>query len=667
MPLDAAPSADSSPLEVALFYARAGIPVFPCNPLNKRPLTRHGFKDATTNETVITGWFAQWPNALVAAPCGPLSGLVVVDLDRKDPTVADGVATWKQWLRTNGKVKTRQHQTPTNKGGHEVFIWEQGCGSIPLGVLGPGVEVKGEGGYVIVPPGRLDGAGGGTWKLTQACAPVAMPRWLQQMILSHCNARRDREAPRPVQVNQSAEAAAVAIPLWEPHELAEIRVVLARIPADDYWVWFKVGAALYHEFDDEIGYELYREWSATSPKHIEWQCRRKWRDCAQVTSIGIGTIYHLAQELGGADEDVIGVAEGLAPEQKVFNLEGQPVDDHGVPLVPLRAEDWLRRVLPPPVFLCGKWLTTTSRTLVTAETGIGKSMWAIGLWAAMAAAKPFLHWQCTEPRKVLLIDGEMARRVTKQRMADELARLGCVPEGAYLLSHEDLDDWAPLNTKEGQKLIERQIKLIGHVDCIIFDNIMSLISGDQKEEEGWTAILPWLRRLTKYNIAQVWLHHTGHDLSRSYGTKTREWQMTNYIHFTKTEETEGLNFSLSFKKKREWTPDTRQDFVDTHVKLEDGVWVWSVPETNVLRPLAPSILPFYEALCLATAQSGLVHEGYPAAQQEAWKAVCQERGILPNRQTFTNYRAKLINTGWIACSENLGLAWTIGPNNRTME
>jgi hypothetical protein len=43
----------ATPVEAALTYAAAGIPVFPCNPKNKRPLTRHGFKDATTDPNKI--------------------------------------------------------------------------------------------------------------------------------------------------------------------------------------------------------------------------------------------------------------------------------------------------------------------------------------------------------------------------------------------------------------------------------------------------------------------------------------------------------------------------------------------------------------------------------------------------------------------------------------
>ena len=45
--------------EAALQYARSGIPVFPCNPLDKKPLTPNGFYDATTDEAQITAWWTQ--------------------------------------------------------------------------------------------------------------------------------------------------------------------------------------------------------------------------------------------------------------------------------------------------------------------------------------------------------------------------------------------------------------------------------------------------------------------------------------------------------------------------------------------------------------------------------------------------------------------------------
>jgi hypothetical protein len=46
-----------------------------------------------------------------------------------------------------------------------------------------------------------------------------------------------------------------------------------------------------------------------------------------------------------------------------------------------------------------------------------------------------------------------------------------------------------------EKAIEEVIARIGGVDFIVFDNVMSLISGDMKEEEGWRQTLPWQRSL----------------------------------------------------------------------------------------------------------------------------------------------------------------------------
>ena len=68
-------------LDAALDYARNGIPIFPANPLDKKPLTANGFKDATTDEAQIRAWWLKWPNAMLAAPTGSTSGFWVVDLD----------------------------------------------------------------------------------------------------------------------------------------------------------------------------------------------------------------------------------------------------------------------------------------------------------------------------------------------------------------------------------------------------------------------------------------------------------------------------------------------------------------------------------------------------------------------------------------------------------
>src|SRR5258708_39019591 len=71
-------------LRQALGYARGGWPVFPCVPGQKIPATRHGFRDATTDEKQITAWFGRrfgWNLAIATGAPGP----DVLDVDEHGP------------------------------------------------------------------------------------------------------------------------------------------------------------------------------------------------------------------------------------------------------------------------------------------------------------------------------------------------------------------------------------------------------------------------------------------------------------------------------------------------------------------------------------------------------------------------------------------------------
>src|SRR5262249_16361604 len=170
------------------------------------------------------------------------------------------------------------------------------------------------------------------------------------------------------------------------------------------------------------------------------------------------------------------------------------------------------------------------------------------------------------------IDGEMSNRLLRDRLRDERRRLGCRPETFYALSHEDIQ-LQPLNTPGGQKQIEQVMTHLGGVDFVEFDNVMSLIPGDQKEEEGWAKVLPWIKSLTRRSIGQLWVHHTGHKTTHGYGTKTREWQLDTVLHFTEVKRSDAdLSFELSFPKKRERRPENREDSGRGRVGLVGDKW-----------------------------------------------------------------------------------------------
>jgi hypothetical protein len=123
-------------LEAALGYARQGLRVHPCRAGDKKPLTRWG-SQATTAEYIIRMWWTRWPDAMIAVCTG--NGLVVVDVDPRHGAEQD-VEACEETL------------TVTTPGGgwHHYYHASQ---PVPNAVgLLPGVDIRGDGGYVIAPP-----------------------------------------------------------------------------------------------------------------------------------------------------------------------------------------------------------------------------------------------------------------------------------------------------------------------------------------------------------------------------------------------------------------------------------------------------------------------------------------------------------------------------------
>jgi len=136
-------------LAAALGYAAGGWPVFPCHAETKRPLTKHGFQDASTDPRVIRAWWARHPDAMIGVPTGPAIGAWVLDVD--DPATFEAACEI-------ALPNTRRCRT--GKGYHLYFAWDDTAPVINaqrtakawgIPVL-PGADVRGDGGYVILPP-----------------------------------------------------------------------------------------------------------------------------------------------------------------------------------------------------------------------------------------------------------------------------------------------------------------------------------------------------------------------------------------------------------------------------------------------------------------------------------------------------------------------------------
>lgn len=294
-------STKPSTVDAARELAARGWPVIPCRATNKRPLTRNGHKDATTDPEQIENWWKVFPSAMIGVPMGEASGIFAVDVDGAEtPEEPDGVAAWLALVEANGLPRTREHATPS--GGRHVFVrWRPGI-SNSTGRLPPGIHVRAEGGYVVFPPSR--NATGGSYRVVSDAEVAEPPDWLLDLIGRNRAGRIDwGNKPLPQALLDALKADAGKGVSTKPYDLPQrtdsdperLRAALAVVPSDDEATWFRVAAALRNELG-EAGWPIFHEWSAKSHKYSgEADCRRKWEGCRGYDDITAGTIIHLAK------------------------------------------------------------------------------------------------------------------------------------------------------------------------------------------------------------------------------------------------------------------------------------------------------------------------------------------------------------------------------------
>lgn len=140
------PAQRASVLGAALWYAEHGLPVFPIQPYAKKPYPRtHGVGDATMVEARVRAMFADKPDANLAIATGVR--VDVIDFDGPEAHAAWG-QTYPTWAAA-GINPIAIVSTP-RPGGLHVYIAATGKGN-RAGML-PGVDYRGVGGYVVVPP-----------------------------------------------------------------------------------------------------------------------------------------------------------------------------------------------------------------------------------------------------------------------------------------------------------------------------------------------------------------------------------------------------------------------------------------------------------------------------------------------------------------------------------
>jgi hypothetical protein len=172
----------------ALRYAKHGFPIFPvhtpdgdrcscrrpdCSRPGKHPRSKNGLHDATIDPKTIEKWWSIFPDANIGARTGRESA-VVLDIDGQH-----GADSLHELERQHGQLpRTATVKTPR---GGEHFFFKHPAVEVrnSTSTLAPGIDIRGDGGYVLLPPSI--GPSGRRYEVDERAPLAALPGWLLEL------------------------------------------------------------------------------------------------------------------------------------------------------------------------------------------------------------------------------------------------------------------------------------------------------------------------------------------------------------------------------------------------------------------------------------------------------------------------------------------------------
>ncbi len=176
-------------IQTAISLALKGLAVFPCRPRDKRPATANGVKDATIDLEIIRLWWRRAPDLNVALATGTTSGVFVVDLDG-----IDAEAELRKLERENGPLPFTV-ESITARGRHAFFRMPEGTVRNSASKIAPGIDVRGDGGYVLVPPSLHPCGRRYAWSVDSAKEFASAPEWLLAKVVERPNVKISSRQP----------------------------------------------------------------------------------------------------------------------------------------------------------------------------------------------------------------------------------------------------------------------------------------------------------------------------------------------------------------------------------------------------------------------------------------------------------------------------------------
>lgn len=180
----------------------------------KHPVGRlvpRGKDQASTDSAVITRWWTLCPRANVGIVTGAASGLVVLDVD--GPA---GQSSLRSLVDHYGRFRAAWART--GSGGWHAYFAHPGVPVLnSVRLLGDGLDVRGDGGYIVAPPSVHVAGDRYRWQSAAPAELPPMPEWLVELVAPP----PPPPQPRPVRLQGDSRPYVAAAVQGEAREVAE--------------------------------------------------------------------------------------------------------------------------------------------------------------------------------------------------------------------------------------------------------------------------------------------------------------------------------------------------------------------------------------------------------------------------------------------------------------
>lgn len=487
-------------LEAALEWAAAGFYIFPCAEGTKVPLISgkeggRGLYDATTDAGQIRKWWAKCPEANIGvAPAA--SGHYVLDVDDKENK--HGSDTLRELEFIHGDLPgTFTVETPTGGRHH----WFKGDEASSVERLGPGLDIRGRGGYVLLPGSEVED---GRYTTIRSGSIAEGP--VQITMLLHATTR-DRESSITDELDTSPNIGRAVAFLRDCVTEGDVAVEGEGGNETTYRI-----AAMLHDIgvSDEMAIELILE-------HWNDHCEPPWTE-SELTDETHSPVYHAytyAQNEAGSK----GVRDNQANFTGILR-DGLHVgissatdrQDPGNSRFKLRSEAE-QDTRPDPVWIVPGWVQEASTILLYGPPNSYKSFAALDIALSFAAGKKALgiDYQPDVQCPVVYAAGEGAIGIEKLRRPAYKAHRR-VSASIPFYSVSDVPT-AGEDPSEIDEFVE-QIEAVGiRPTLIVFDTLSRMLSGlDENSAKDASLAVKRVEEIKRiFNCVVLVVHHTGKD------------------------------------------------------------------------------------------------------------------------------------------------------------